>query len=207
MMCCGKCSKWQHIPCHDNADSQAGRPKRNWDTEDFICRKCRPSTTHGGFSQQRRQYLPTQDPNRLPLPAQQPLNTHARPPFIHSHGESPAIYTDSSRPHTPAAKSAHHSQNQLSRVHTRPPAVSIAPVQQSRPYQSQSAITFTHYQPQERGFSAHGHQHQPDPVTQTQPYTQQHSSYGLPTSQYRYPQSNSPSLYSHQVSFFLTFLS
>ncbi|KAF8274826.1 hypothetical protein EI94DRAFT_1768633 [Lactarius quietus] len=36
LLCCGKCSKWQHIACHDLADRQAGRPKRDWDREEFI---------------------------------------------------------------------------------------------------------------------------------------------------------------------------
>lgn len=43
-MCCGSCSKWQHIPCHDQADVHAGRPRRNWDQVDFICRQCRANT-------------------------------------------------------------------------------------------------------------------------------------------------------------------
>jgi len=40
MMSCGSCSKWQHIQCHDNADRLAGRPLRNWNSEDFICSRC-----------------------------------------------------------------------------------------------------------------------------------------------------------------------
>lgn len=40
-MCCGSCSKWQHIRCHDQADVRAGRPRRNWDQVDFVCLKCR----------------------------------------------------------------------------------------------------------------------------------------------------------------------
>ncbi|KAI0297293.1 hypothetical protein B0F90DRAFT_1740819 [Multifurca ochricompacta] len=40
LLCCGKCSRWQHIACHDLADRRAGRPKRDWDTEEFLCRAC-----------------------------------------------------------------------------------------------------------------------------------------------------------------------
>lgn len=40
-MSCGKCNKWQHIPCHDAVDRKAGRALRNWDAVDFFCRKCR----------------------------------------------------------------------------------------------------------------------------------------------------------------------
>ncbi|KIK62360.1 hypothetical protein GYMLUDRAFT_495420 [Collybiopsis luxurians FD-317 M1] len=44
LLCCGSCAKWQHIPCHDRADAQAGRPRRNWDQVEFICRQCRVNT-------------------------------------------------------------------------------------------------------------------------------------------------------------------
>jgi hypothetical protein len=40
MLCCGVCSQWQHIACHDRADAQAGRPRRNWDQVEFLCRQC-----------------------------------------------------------------------------------------------------------------------------------------------------------------------
>ncbi|KAJ7671700.1 hypothetical protein DFH06DRAFT_122957 [Mycena polygramma] len=40
MLCCGLCSQWHHTKCHDYADKQAGRPRRNWDQVDFICRQC-----------------------------------------------------------------------------------------------------------------------------------------------------------------------
>ncbi|PFH53210.1 hypothetical protein AMATHDRAFT_1625 [Amanita thiersii Skay4041] len=40
MMSCGSCLKWQHIACHDKADQTAGRPKRDWDSVEFICKRC-----------------------------------------------------------------------------------------------------------------------------------------------------------------------
>jgi hypothetical protein len=40
-MSCGLCSKWQHIACHDRADQQAGRRRRNWDVVEFFCLQCR----------------------------------------------------------------------------------------------------------------------------------------------------------------------
>lgn len=45
MLCCGLCSQWQHIACHDRADVQAGRPRRNWDHVDFVCRQCQARRT------------------------------------------------------------------------------------------------------------------------------------------------------------------
>jgi hypothetical protein len=41
MMCCRICSKWQHISCHDGADSFADRAERKWTVEEFICQLCR----------------------------------------------------------------------------------------------------------------------------------------------------------------------
>ncbi|KAL5485769.1 hypothetical protein ACEPAI_6810 [Sanghuangporus weigelae] len=49
LMSCGRCNKWQHIPCHDAVDRKAGRPVRNWDTVDFFCNRCR--STQNGSSQ------------------------------------------------------------------------------------------------------------------------------------------------------------
>ncbi|KAJ7123339.1 hypothetical protein C8R46DRAFT_928223, partial [Mycena filopes] len=40
MVCCGACSQWSHVICHDRADAQAGRPRRNWDQVEFFCRPC-----------------------------------------------------------------------------------------------------------------------------------------------------------------------
>ncbi|KAI0312318.1 hypothetical protein OF83DRAFT_668150 [Amylostereum chailletii] len=40
LLCCGKCNRWQHIACHDYEDRKVGRPKRDWNTEEFLCKKC-----------------------------------------------------------------------------------------------------------------------------------------------------------------------
>ncbi|KAJ6549187.1 hypothetical protein B0H10DRAFT_2129091 [Mycena sp. CBHHK59/15] len=60
MLCCGLCSQWQHIACHDHADMQAGRPGRNWDEAEFVCRQCqtRRTSSHNG-----RQYQQPALPN------------------------------------------------------------------------------------------------------------------------------------------------
>lgn len=39
-MSCEKCNKWQHIRCHDQSDFIAGRPRRNWELEEFVCNAC-----------------------------------------------------------------------------------------------------------------------------------------------------------------------
>lgn len=41
LVSCGTCSRWQHIVCHDNADVRAGRLRRNWDSQQFTCSRCR----------------------------------------------------------------------------------------------------------------------------------------------------------------------
>ncbi|CAL1715762.1 unnamed protein product [Somion occarium] len=41
LVSCGSCSRWQHIQCHDYADHHARRPRRNWETQQFTCSRCR----------------------------------------------------------------------------------------------------------------------------------------------------------------------
>ncbi|KAJ1649714.1 hypothetical protein IWQ61_009284 [Dispira simplex] len=40
MAACESCQVWQHIHCTDKMDRQLGRPPRNWDTDEFICKRC-----------------------------------------------------------------------------------------------------------------------------------------------------------------------
>lgn len=40
LMCCERCNKWQHIRCHDQANFITGRPRRNWELDDFLCAAC-----------------------------------------------------------------------------------------------------------------------------------------------------------------------
>ncbi|KAF7312177.1 DALR-1 domain-containing protein [Mycena indigotica] len=51
LLCCGSCFEWQHIPCHDQANMQAGRPHRNWEQVDFVCHQCSPRQINGKISQ------------------------------------------------------------------------------------------------------------------------------------------------------------
>jgi hypothetical protein len=110
LLCCGKCAKWQHIACHDLADRQAGRPMRDWDREEFICRACLDRGVVNG---------------------KQVLNGSAS----YDTGQTP-------NSHHQAAYSGHV------------PYSSAYPPHTPRPYQRHTAITFTHYQPQQHGFSS-----------------------------------------------------
>lgn len=49
-MSCGKCGKWQHIPCHNAKDRVGGRLPRNWDVVDFTCIRCLSSKEKGPAS-------------------------------------------------------------------------------------------------------------------------------------------------------------
>ncbi|KAI8969854.1 hypothetical protein BD414DRAFT_502363 [Trametes punicea] len=48
MVSCGSCNRWQHIPCHDLNDQRSGRPRRNWEEQQFYCSRCRQRATNGG---------------------------------------------------------------------------------------------------------------------------------------------------------------
>lgn len=48
MVSCGKCNRWQHIPCHDLNDQRSGRPRRNWEDQQFFCTHCRQRALNGG---------------------------------------------------------------------------------------------------------------------------------------------------------------
>jgi len=87
LLCCGKCSKWQHIVCHDLADRQAGRPKRNWDTEEFICRACQVRTLANG-----KQVLngSSYDSGRTPSPYhRQPVGYAGQAPYGQNYTPHP----------------------------------------------------------------------------------------------------------------------
>ena len=155
LLCCGKCSKWQHIACHDLADRQAGRPKRNWDTEEFICRACQGRTVANGRQVPNGS---SHDEGRTPSPFYHQSSGYA----------GQALYGQNYPPH-----------------HPQPP------------YPQHAAITFSHYQPQHRGFSTtHSSLHAQAVPQGPSSYTQSHytTTHGLPSklSQYPTPQASTP---------------
>ncbi|KAI1786771.1 hypothetical protein LXA43DRAFT_1032456 [Ganoderma leucocontextum] len=48
MVSCGSCNRWQHIACHDLIDQRAGRPRRDWEQQQFFCGRCRQRVVNGG---------------------------------------------------------------------------------------------------------------------------------------------------------------
>ncbi|KAH7919365.1 hypothetical protein BV22DRAFT_1023125 [Leucogyrophana mollusca] len=146
IMCCGICSKWQHIICHDRQDYHAGRPKRNWDAEEFVCQRCRPTQSgpqsNGGPPVIPLQFSPV---NQKPPPyngvLSQPYHTN---PQSSSQGYGNVYYNQ-------AANNGRYSyEHQSSDLRT-----SVAPPHpsQSHGQQPHSPVTFAHYQPQQGGFS------------------------------------------------------
>ncbi len=166
LLCCGKCSKWQHIVCHDLADRKAGRPKRDWDKEEFICRNCQSgrslSTVANGSPSMRQ--VPNGSSSSSAVAAS--YDTGRTPsPYYHHH------QTSSTGPP--------YGQNY-------PPHPSLPHQFRLAPYQHHTAITFSHYQPQERGFTSSSSQSlsplhlQPPmpqaPTSYTQPHYSMHGS-------------------------------
>ena len=147
LLCCGKCSRWQHIACHDSADRKAGRPKRDWDKEEFICRACQSrSNANGRLLVPNGSSSASYDAGRTPSPYYHQSSGYA--------GQAPPSYGQNySLPH-----------------HSRPP------------YQQHTAITFSHYQPQQRGFTSthsspsHSQAMPQTPTTYTQPHYSTHGS-------------------------------
>lgn len=170
LLCCGKCSKWQHIACHDLADRKAGRPKRDWDKEEFICRNCQSGRSLGFVANgSMRQVLNGSSSSSAAAAAQ------------YDAGRTPSHYHQTSG----YAGQPPYGQNYL---HASLPHQQLRP---APPYQHHTAITFSHYQPQQRGFTSHSssspHSQPAIPQAPTS-YTQPHySTHGSPSKLSQYP--------------------
>ncbi|KAG6853957.1 hypothetical protein C0991_012103 [Blastosporella zonata] len=167
MMSCGSCSKWQHITCHDRADQQAGRKRRNWNLVEFFCSQCRAK--RAGVSR-----APSQHMAAAPGPGNAQKN-----PYMNLATQ----YTSSNyAPYGSVNGNTSYSHHpQMSDVR---PGVPPRPVLHGQPHQQHQAygapLTFSHYQPQQRGFSSAA-ESMYGPSSHTQPY-------GYSFSQSPYPQ-------------------
>ncbi|KAG6873033.1 hypothetical protein C0995_003789 [Termitomyces sp. Mi166 len=155
MMSCGSCSKWQHIACHDRADQQAGRKRRNWNLVEFFCAQCRAKRT--GVTRVPSQHMPLAGQGYI----QQ--NTYMNLGAQYSHSN----YS----PYGSANGSTSYSrENQMSDARLGVPSRALPHGQPHQQRQAYGApLTFSHYQPQQRGFSStteplYGHS------SHTQPY-------------------------------------
>lgn len=138
MMSCGLCSKWQHIACHDHADMQAGRPKRNWDEAEFFCRQCRLKklTSHSSGHQQPGMTQNSNPYMSVRIPPSAGAYSSANPP-------APAMQRSGSNHST----SNGYYRQQVSDSRSSAPLPNASQLEPK-------AISFAHYQPQQRGFTS-----------------------------------------------------
>jgi len=158
MMSCGRCSKWQHIFCHDRADQTAGRPRRNWDSVDFTCKSCH-------FSHQSRFR------DHLTLMKQQPLPSANTIPQMHAYQPyppqpssnhtlvdlRPSPYLPPYKDPAPQSFYVRPSNGQQLNIQS-PYSVGLS----SHMVPPRPAIAFNHYQPATHGFSPGAHKSHPD---------------------------------------------
>jgi hypothetical protein len=181
MMSCGHCSKWQHIACHDRADQQVGRKRRNWDVVEFFCLKCRghvqPTMSIGAGQLSQSPYSGHAYSDRSGVNVYMGpvggLPAASRPSIV--NGGSRALggerHSVSSPPPTAGAGVQYHQQPQRHGYQHQPQHQSH-PIQQ-HPYGATANIAFSHYQPQQRGFSSSPlQQQQYNASGHTQPYGQ-----------------------------------
>ncbi|KAJ3890976.1 hypothetical protein GG344DRAFT_48286 [Lentinula edodes] len=150
LLCCALCSRWQHISCHDQADLQAGRPRRNWDQDEFICRRCRMDAHNSNQNGTQMQY--PQAMNMYPslrssvpspynqVPYGQGLGLDSGAPHI-SNGYIDAPMTNGSRAY--GTTDVRSSQTYMDRSSAGP---------------NSKQILFSHYQPQQHGFVRNEHE-------------------------------------------------
>lgn len=139
IMCCGLCSKWQHIPCHDRQDALAHRPKRNWDTEEFVCRQCQLRNLKAPSTNNATCYY--QNATDEPRGATYPIGT---PPFYNY----PRNYVNgrSYQATVLSGRYTYENQSEMQSSQSHPPQL------YSQQRQS-SNVTFAHYQPQGGSFT------------------------------------------------------
>jgi hypothetical protein len=162
MMSCGKCFKWQHIACHDQADARAGRSKRNWDSVEFFCQQCRskmftgPESTNSTFRDARFSQHSSQGVNlSTPYQGHAPYQSYAGQGYGTSqYSQSSSL---SSLYHAANGSYSHYTQPygdiQASHLPTHHPTTSQAYIPTHQFSQPSSTISFSHYQPREGGFS------------------------------------------------------
>lgn len=143
MVSCGLCSRWQHIPCHDRADQNAGLPRRNWEVQQFYCSRCKPAamqrlTSHGSRSSTAEHRSRSQPLAQKPHPQVAQYDAYPQSTSDVRYSQQQTQYTNGV---------SYGQQNQ----HDQPGGSSGSLYGQSpRP---QGGITFSHYQPQQHGFS------------------------------------------------------
>ncbi|KAH9838790.1 uncharacterized protein C8Q71DRAFT_833159 [Rhodofomes roseus] len=148
MVSCGMCSKWQHIGCHDLADQRLGRPRRDWERQQFYCQPCRTRASNG------TSYIASNH-QRYPVPQSHHSQSSswsqaAVDPSIHPQKSvvaPQAYYRDPPRP-----QSSYAAGNGADFNHTSYPRQDAA--LQPGYTRTQNGLTFSHYQPENRAFTS-----------------------------------------------------
>jgi len=165
-MCCGSCNIWQHIPCHEERDRRDGRPPRDWEREEFYCSRCRAKSPENG--RRTSKTLPPSTPQQTKVQLQwdhgrsvaKPSGP-AQPPYMgvpldrHDYYQMPStsgMTNGYSYPHT---------------VYNGHP--SSLPTSVDHQY---SNISFSHYQPHQRGFTS---RHPQPPIYNSTHYPNAHN--------------------------------
>jgi hypothetical protein len=171
-MCCGSCNIWQHIPCHEEIDRRDGRPPRDWESEEFYCSRCRPKSSANvhGASRTLPSYTPRQTKMQLRWDHGR---SGAKPP---GSAQSPYMGVPVDRHdyyQTPPASGITNGGYSYSHsvYNGHPPSLPTSVDQYSN-------ISFSHYQPHQRGFTS---RHPQPPMYNSAHYPNAHHSHSQPT--------------------------
>ncbi|RDX43989.1 hypothetical protein OH76DRAFT_1389802 [Lentinus brumalis] len=156
MVSCGSCNRWQHIKCHDIADQRAGRPRRDWEKQQFYCMRCRQRAMNGGaygaqsqsVHQQQQSYgwqPRTGGPVHLHKPGgMDPYAQTSDMRYSHSHSQSHRSPVMENR-----GGMAYPQQQQPQQYL----ANNVGATSYSRSSYPNSGVSFHTYQPDQRGLS------------------------------------------------------
>ncbi|KAI0759560.1 hypothetical protein BD413DRAFT_487618 [Trametes elegans] len=138
MVSCGSCGRWQHIPCHDLNDQRSGRPRRNWEDQQFYCARCRQRAMNGGSSYGAHQphgYSQHHSQHNWPE-AGRSVQLH-KPPGMNQYGQTSDLRYSHRSPVENGA--GYHSQQQYSSNH-------VGTASYSRSSYPNHGFSFPHYQ-------------------------------------------------------------
>lgn len=152
-MSCGSCNIWQHISCHEERDRQAGRTPRDWEREEFYCSRCRSelSVNDHGADKTLPIYTPRQSKVQLRW-------DHGR------SGTKPPGQTQSPYIGLPVEPNDYYQMPPAAGMtnggHLYPhPVFNGHPSSLPTSVDRYSSISFSHYQPHQRGFTSRHPQH------------------------------------------------
>ncbi|KAI0353807.1 hypothetical protein OH77DRAFT_1427123 [Trametes cingulata] len=141
MVSCGSCNRWQHIPCHDLNDQRSGRPRRNWEDQQFYCSRCRQRAINGGaYGGNQIQAYPSHSQygwsqaGRSAAPVHKPAGVDPYPPT------SDLRYSHRS----PIENGVGYHQQPYSTNH-------VGAASYSRSSHPNTGMSFSHYQPDQHG--------------------------------------------------------